>query len=190
VCVEHPVSYAVTVDPSDNTWFLALEVRNEAGQMVEGNYRRAGDPTSGVVGIRMCGGVNEPGTFTLQGRLLYGLTNSTPVPPTTFSMRNPYTNTAIKPSTTNPRKGQKVAIKIKSRDEMPGGYERKAGATVLLQEKTKSGWKKVKGSKAETNEKGKAKVTVRYTGGRLKLRAVTKGSADWDRSHSRRVVLR
>jgi opacity protein-like surface antigen len=191
-CVDHAANYAVSVDPPETDWFLALEVHRADGGYVAGNYRgkQFGHPTTGTVGLQMCGRSEDPGTFTLTGRLQYGLTNSTPVAPTTFTLRNPFTNTAIKPSIKNPAKGQEVAIKIKSRDEMPGGYERKAGAAVLLQQKTERGWSKVKGSKAETNEKGKAKVKVRYTGGKLKLRAVTKGSADWDRSHSRKVVLR
>ena len=191
-CVDHLANYNVSLESSSSSWYLSLGYTAPDGKPLESNYAASafGDPTSGVMAIRVCGDTAEPGTFTLSGRLQYDAINSTPVAPTTFTLRNPFTNTAIKPSTTNPSKGQKVAIKIKSRDEMPGGYERKAGATVLLQQKTERGWSKVRGSKAETNEKGKAKVKVRYTGGKLKLRAVTKGSADWDRSHSRKVVLR
>jgi hypothetical protein len=191
-CVDHAADYAVSVDPPETDWFLALEVHRADGGYVTGNYRgkQFGHPTTGTVGLQICGRSEQPGTFTLTGRLQHGVIHSTPVPPSTFTLRNPHTNTAVRASTKHPRKGQKVTLRIISRDEMPGGYERKDDATVLLQHKTAKGWKKVKGSKATTGDKGKAKVKVRYTGGRLELRAVTKGSADWDRSHSRRIVLR
>lgn len=191
-CVDHLANYAVQLDSPDQDWFLSLEVHRADGSYVAGNYKakQFGDPTAGTIALQMCGNSNDPGTFTLQGRLQYGLTNSSPVPPTTFTLRNPLTNTTAKASDKHPRKGQTVTIKIISRDEMPGGYTRKDDATVVLQQKTAKGWKKVKGSKTTTNDKGTAKVKVRYPGGKVKLRAVTKGSADWETSHSRKVVLR
>ena len=191
-CVDHLADYAVSLDSPSSQWFLSLGYTAPDGTPLESNYASStfGHPTSGVMAIRVCGDTADPGTFTLSGRLQYDLVNSTPVAPTTFTLRNPFTNTAARPSTERPRRGQQVTVKVVSRDEMPGGYQRKDDATVLLQHKTAKGWKKVRGSRTTTDDKGTAKIEVRYTGGRLKLRAVTKGSADWDRSHSRRIVLR
>jgi hypothetical protein len=191
-CVDHLADYAVSLDSPSSPWFLSLGYTAPDGTPLESNYASStfGDPMSGVMAIRVCGDTADPGTFTLSGRLQYDVIKSTPVAPTTFTLRNPFTNTAARPSTGNPRKGQKVTVKVLSRDEMPGGYERKDDATVLLQHKTAKGWTKVRGSRTATDDKGRARIAVRYTGGRLKLRAVTKGSADWDRSHSRRIVLR
>lgn len=190
-CVDHLANYQVTLDSPSTNWFLSLTYQAPDGTPLESNYKGSafGDPASGVMPIQVCGDSADPGTFTLGGRLIHGTGSQASVPPSTFEMRNPFTNTAIKPRTKNPDPGQTVAIKIKSRDEMPGGYTRKDDATVLLQKKVDGDWKKVRGSKALTNESGKAKVKVRYTGGKLKLRAVTKRSADWDASHSRKVVL-
>jgi hypothetical protein len=191
-CVDHPVSYGVAVDPPDTDWFLALEVRDTTGQYVSGTYaaRQFGHPTSGTLGTQMCGNGLAPGTYSLAGRLQYGLTNSAPVPTTTFTMRNPFTRTTIRPATKHPRKGSKVRIKVRSLDEMPTGYVAKDDARIVLQQKVKGRWKKVEGSAEATRDTGKAVVRFRYRGGKVMLRAVTKGSSDWDGSRSRAVKLR
>ena len=58
--------------------FLALKVHCADGGYVAGNYRgkQFEHPTTGTVGLQICGHSEDPGTFTLTGRLQNGLTHS------------------------------------------------------------------------------------------------------------------
>ncbi len=191
-CVDHPVRYTITADQPDATWQLSVDTADPTGARGGGNDRSnsLGDPAAGTVGVQMCGASLEPGTFTLSGVLIHGVGNVDPVPPSTFTMRNPMTRTRIKASTTEPRRGQHVTITIKSRDEMPEGWRRKDDARVVLQRDVRSTWVKVQGGRARTDDKGKAVLRFAYPGRKTRLRAVTRGSADWDGWRSSVLVLR
>ena len=57
-CVDHAADYAVSVDPPETDWFLALEVHRADGSYVAGNYRsKPREPASDKMGPRACGSV-------------------------------------------------------------------------------------------------------------------------------------
>ncbi len=191
-CFEHPVGYTVDVDPSDTPWLLDVDTSDPTGARGGSNQRRssAGDQRVGSMGVELCSGSLEPGTFALSGVLTHGA-GVDPVTPSTFTMRNPRTRTRISASTERPRRQQQVVITARSREEMPGGYQRKRGARVVLQRDVRSTWVKVlDGGSARTDDRGRARFRFVYPGHMTRLRVVTRGSADWDGSRSRVLILR
>ena len=56
--VDHAADYAVSVEPPETDWFLALEVHRADGSYVAGNYRgKPREPASDKMGPRACGSV-------------------------------------------------------------------------------------------------------------------------------------
>jgi hypothetical protein len=178
-CADHPLSYAVQPPADANHWNLRLVVQAPDGTATGGYIvASSGDPTTGVVTARLCGSETGAGAYTVTGTYQYYQgritpTATIPVTPFTFDMRLPAGAVAASPSTSTPRLGQAVKVRVKVTEEQSTGEFRGTdSAKVLLQRLAQGRWVKVRGAKAVTTGNGAAKLRFRQAWkGKARFRA-------------------
>jgi len=194
-CRDHAFSYAVTVPAGSTSWTLDVTAYGPDGLESGSEYLYGSDdnPTPGAGDFFFCAGMMA-GTYTIQ--TVFEWTDqdynsySTAVAPVSFTMRKPFTRTTLAASTTNPDYGQRVKLKVTSKDERPAGYFASDYAKVRVQRYTSGEWATIKGGRL-TIELGKAVMRYRFAStGREKFRAVTVPHTRLSGSTSTKVVLR
>lgn len=193
-CRQHPYSYALSIPEDAESWDLEVTVLGPDGLEDTSDYLSDGAyETSGVATFQMCGG-GMPGLYTLTATLTHYDADynrvTTELPAASFSMRLPYTRTALSVSDRTPRYNQAVTFKIKTVDERPNGYFATPYATVRLQSRRDGRWVNVTGSKTTTSSTGVATLRFRWnTRATVKVRAVTLRDDYYSASTSRTLKI-
>lgn len=196
-CGMHPFTYQIARPASDNYWNMDFKLVGPDGIEVSTNYEYGPQvgTVQGTADFQICRYPNLPGTYTVTGTgescptAGSDVCTTITVAPYTVSVRLPMTRTTIKASTLRPSKGQVVRFVVKVTDERPTGYFATSSAKVQLQRKVGAAWKAVRGSATSTS-RGRAVIKSRYTGGVVKVRAITKVTDELTGSTSKPVVLR
>jgi hypothetical protein len=144
--------------------------------------------------VELCGDTDYAGAFTLRATLIDRIgfyqefTDLTPDP---FTMRKPSTTTELKASKRRLRVGHRARLRITSMAEHLGGYLPHTTSRVYLERRQGGKWVKVRGSGRWLDEDGRVRLKPRMTTrGKVKVRAVTRGTSDYAKSRSRPVTLR
>ena len=170
------------------SWTLELQLLGPDGNEVDSDYWWD-DPTSGTGEFFLCESPNLAGNYVIQGTGKACNSNYDCVPisvsPASVSMRLPQTSTALKAKPLRPAKGESVRFNITSKDERPTGYFGTSYTTVRLQVRKGGSWRTFK--KTSTNDTGRAVIKARYTGTRMKVRAVTDSTSSRTGSVSRTI---
>jgi hypothetical protein len=146
-------------------------------------------PLSGAGTVELCGDTDYAGAFTLIDRVGF-YQEITDLTPDAFTMRKPYTTTELKASTRRPRVGDRVRLRITSMAEHLGASLPHATSPVDLERRQGGKWVKVRGSGRWLDDDGRVKLKERMNKrGKVKLRAVTKGTGSYAKSRSRPAKL-
>lgn len=186
-CRDH--SYGYTVNPGSSEWSLEVTLLAPDGTTEGHDYLYdAADPRSGTSHFQFCGW-EMPGRYKIRATLTwydddFNEYEST-LPAAYFWMRKPYTRTALTTSDRTPHFNEVVRFRAKVRDERPAGYFATRYAAVVLQVRTATGWRVIRGSRTTTDQWGTAVWRYRWNiGGTTKLRARTLRSPDFQPSNS------
>ena len=170
-----------------SSWSLDLQLIGPDGNEVDTDYLYEG--TSGTGDFFLCGSPNLAGSYVIQGTGSACNSDYDCVPisasPTSVSMRLPQTSTRLRARPLRPTKGEVIRFNITSQDERPTGYFGTSYTTVRLQVRKGGSWRTFK--KTSTDDMGRAVVKARYTGSRVKVRAMTDNTSSRTGSVSRTI---
>jgi hypothetical protein len=193
-CFAHTYSYSVTLAPNTVDWSLVVAVDDPGGVVATDSFSDTDAPLSGTRTVELCGDTDYAGAFTLRATLIDRIgfyQEITDLTPDAFTMRKPYTTTELKASKRRPRVGYRARLRITSPAEHLGAYLPHATSRVYLERRQGGKWVKVRGSGRWLDDDGRVKLKPRMNKrGKVKLRAVTKGTANYAKSRSRPVTLR
>lgn len=197
-CVQHPVSYTLSVPPGAQYWNLSITAYGPDGLEAGSAYlsKFLGDATTGTETLQFCPLSDGPGAYRIvpTGEWTdYDYHDHVfTLPSTTVTMRSPATATSIRVSPRHPRKGAVFKVVVQVSDERPAGYFPTSYAEVVLQYRRGSGaWQKARKGRARTDGEGRLVYRYRFDGKPAQLRAVTASSwREYDGSVSRSVRLR
>ena len=155
------------------------------------------DVATGVGSFVLCTPTDRYGTYTIRAKVEWGPDAQHPDDFTStlddahFSMRKPYTRTALSVSTRRPAYGQVVRYRISVWDERPTGYHPTAFAWVVLQKRVDGRWVRIRNSRTLTHSTGRVslRLTYRHRHTRMRIRAVTQEADRYARSTSPAVRL-
>jgi hypothetical protein len=192
-CYEYPYSYAISAPSSD--WELDITLEDPFGAVESTNYVYDAEPSSGEETFTLCGdGMDDPGTYTLRAQLTwYDSEYNEHVEPelvASFTLAKPGTRTALGVSTKRPAYNKKIVFKSKSSEQGRLGYSRLSYVKVRLESYRGGAWRKV--DVATSDADGVAKFRYRWNTRRpkVKVRAVTLGTAHLGSSSSKPITIR
>lgn len=195
-CMEQPVPYNVALPAGTTNWSLQIDTIAPDG--TAGPTQRITSPAGAPVGaaaLSFCY-FRPSGDYTLKGTLTVrqGFPNPefvTALAPSTFTMRAAKSKTKLRAKTKQPRVGKPVKFSTKSRQEEQTGYFG-TYAEVVLQTKRKGKWVTLGRTRTRTDPAGKATIVAKVTKGskKVKVRAVTAQSNDYDKSASKSIKIR
>lgn len=179
-CVDHAVTYAVELPPNTTDWTLDLEVMKPDGTITTsellGTFSSA--PSTGTVGLQLCGPFDPPGTYQIFKTSEYRVGTSN----TVFGARTlDGTFQVVRAAKSKvalgaKRKGAKIVATAKVSVSTGDTYSPVGpGGPVVFQKKVGKKWKTV--DKAVTGSTGKAKGTFKSRG-KTQVRAVFKGMGE------------
>jgi hypothetical protein len=196
-CHSYPFKYAIEDDKASYDWSLEVTVFDERGVEVGGAWlwKDEGDPASGTAkgddGFQLCDS-DRAGEYTIEAELNFygGPYTDEQFDGAPFRMRDARSRTKIvSVSDTNPVKGQRLTVRVRSTVEYPKGFFGSEYEKVVMQKKIGGKWKR---SKADyTNNQGI--VVFRGTWpykNPVKLRAVTPRTDEYSSSTSKVVTVR
>jgi len=179
-CHSYPYSYAV--NPATPEWYLETFLFGPDGQPLSaGLFLSDADPTNGSSAFGICSRATGRGTFRIEARLTTtsGTTQTTDVlSAVSFTLGLPGSASALAVDDARPRRGDRLELTLTSMRQAPDGMEPNALATVVLQRRTSTGWRRFRGGLVETDARGLANVRITWPGGRERYRAVTRPDAD------------
>ncbi|MGI8645778.1 MAG: hypothetical protein ACR2JD_05610 [Nocardioides sp.] len=194
-CHAYPYGYALT--PPTPYWTLeTFLVGPDGTQLASAVFVSQSDSAQAASTFGVCSSVTSRGTFRIEAMFTSypapGSPNGTveQLPPVQFRLGQPGSATALSADDLRPRRGQVVRFRIVSERDAPGVRVANDIAAVVLQRRMATGWRRVPGARAETNDRGVARVRVRWSGGRERYRAITARSADCTTSVSPAIALR
>lgn len=152
------------------------------------------EPHTGQESLQLCGGMDRPGTYTITATLeWYDSSYNKHVEPSTvvpFTLKPAATRTQLRASTTAPAYNSKIVFSTKSLIQGRLAYGRLDYEKVRLEAYRQGAWRKI--DTTTTDGDGLAKFRYRWNtrNARVKVRAVTLGSAEWSLSTSRTLTIR
>jgi hypothetical protein len=195
-CRMHHFSFVVTVPAGSTHWNLDVDVYGPDGLEVSGDYLYGStdNPSPGTGSVQICAS-ELAGTYAFSTSFEWSdqdyTDHSTTLAPVRFTMRRPSTRTSIAASTTNPRYGQVVTLRVTSRDERPAGYFANRYGVVRIQRLVAGRWVTLRGGQLTTGSYGTASKRYRFVSRhRERFQAVTLTNPYYTRSASPGLVLR
>lgn len=140
----------------------------------------------------LCSEDTRPGTFVMRGVGTWWDADYNDSPLTmehTFRLRLPTSVSALSVRKANVAPRTYVNFTALVVEETPAGFQPAQFVRVVLQRKTRTGWAKVKGATALTNDKGSASLRMFYRRGRVVVRAKA-SPPEVTPSVSNKIVLR
>lgn len=195
-CPTHNWAYQVEDDQALYDWAIFVTAYDPRGVEVSSSsvWADEGAPSAGVAGgddgLQICGS-ERAGRYTLTAEIHFygGPYNDKALPSSSFTMRPARTRTKLRASDTTANYNQMMRLTMTSLQEYPRGYFGEDYATVVLQRKTSSGWKRL--GRYSTNDRGVAIARFRWNERRpVKVRASTPRSTGTTASRSPVITIR
>ncbi len=182
-CRNYPISYSLYL-PDAVHWSLDISVNGPDGLLAGSDFVWGDLETSGTAAVFLCGGLDEPGLYTIDASGSWSdydwNSYDFSLPSSTFSLRSPKTRTSVSALT---RGRLRVAVK----DERPSGYFSTAYPRILIQVKQAGRWRTKK--RVLLGESGRQTFRLARFAGR-QARVITKATDEYSRSTSRTVRIR
>jgi hypothetical protein len=194
-CYAHTYSYGITLAPNTASWSMVVAVDDPSGVVATDVFSSGENPPlSGTRTVELCGDTDKAGAFTLRATLIDRVgfyQDITHLTPDAFTMRKPFTTTELKASKRRPRAGHRARLRITSMAEHLGAYLPHTTSRVYLERRQGGTWVKIRGSGRWLDEHGRVRLKpTMNTRGKVKIRAVTRGTGNYAKSRSRPVTLR
>lgn len=185
-CTYHQASY----DAGDDDWEITADVLDPTGGehsfvWIHGDDATAGT-TSGSDGVQFCGGMDRPGTYTVEGEYCWydaDYNEYCKDVSDTFTMRKAYSRTSLTSSDYSASYGQRLTFKATSKAEYRMGYFANTYERVRFQVKVDGVWRTF--ASTTTDDTGVARVTGSWKFRSTKaVRAQTVGTSEFRSSYS------